>query len=152
MRLADALKIREFARKSECKVSFLRRNGAPFLLKRILKNSGFLTGAVLFFFLILCLSNMVWGIEVHGAKPATEYKIRKELDKMGIKTGKLQFFVDNVDSIQRRLTNNIGAITWVGVELKGTTFHLQVVEKKQPKEPKSLSPRNLVAIKEGYNR
>jgi similar to stage IV sporulation protein len=147
IRLTDALKIRKYARKSECEISFLQRYGAPFLLKRILKNSGFLTGAVLFFFLILLLSNMVWGIEIKGAKPATEYKIRKELDKMGVKIGKLQFFVDNVDSIQRRLTNNIGALTWVGVELRGTTFQFQVVEKKQPKEPKYLSPRNLVATK-----
>ncbi len=147
IRLTDALKIRRFARNSECEISFLQRNGAPFLFKRILKNSGFLTGAVLFFFLILLLSNMVWGIEIKGAKPATEYKIRKELDKMGVKIGKLQFFVDNVDSIQRTLTNNISAITWVGVELKGTTFQFQVVEKKQPKEPEHLSPRNLIATK-----
>lgn len=147
MRVQDALKIRQFARNSECEVSFLQRNGAPFLLKRLLKNSGFLFGAVVFFLLILLLSNVVWGIEIKGAKPATEYQIRKELDKMGVKIGKIQFFIDNVDTIQRNLTNNIGAITWVGVELKGTTYQLQVVEKKQPKEPEQLTPRNLVATK-----
>jgi similar to stage IV sporulation protein len=147
MRVQDALKIRQFARKSECEVSFLQRNGAPFLLRRVLKNSGFLFGAALFFFLIVLLSNVVWGIEIKGAKPATEYQIRKELDKMGVKIGKVQFFIDNVDTIQRKLTNNIGALTWVGVELKGTTYQLQVVEKKQPKEPKQLTPRNLVATK-----
>ena len=32
---------------------------------------------------------MIWGIEVKGADPATEYKINKELDKMGVKVGKL---------------------------------------------------------------
>ena len=31
---------------------------------------------------------MIWGIKLKGADPATEYKIRKELDKMGIKGGK----------------------------------------------------------------
>ena len=31
--------------------------------------------------------------------------------------------------------------------IKGTIYQLQVVEKKQPKEPKQLTPRNLVAIK-----
>lgn len=146
-RLRDALKIRSFARKSDCKVSFLQRSGGPFLQKRAFKNSGFLIGAVLFFGFIFLLSNVVWGIEIKGAKPATEYKIRKELDKMGVKVGKIQFFVRNVESIQRNLTDNIGAITWVGVELKGATYHFQVVEKDQPEEPKSLSPRNLVAKK-----
>jgi similar to stage IV sporulation protein len=147
MRLQDALKIRQYARHHECSISFLRRSGMPFLFKRLLKNSGFLVGGILFLFVILLLSNVIWGIEIKGAKPATEYQIRKELDKMNVKIGKFQFFVENVEAIQRKLTNNIGNLTWVGVELKGTTYHLQVVEKKDPKKPDKLEPQNLVAKK-----
>jgi len=147
MRVQDALKIRRYARKSECKITFLQRSGFPFLLKRLLKNSGFMLGAAAFLFIILLLSNMIWGIEIKGAKPQTEYQIRKELDKMGVKIGKVQFFVANVEGIQRQLTNNIGALTWVGVELKGTTYHLQVVEKNEPKKPEQSSPQNLIAKK-----
>jgi len=147
MRLKDAKNIRKYARKSDCSISFLRRNGVPFLIRRMLKNSGFLAGAGLFLLLLMFLSNVIWGIEIKGAKPATEYQIRKELDKMGVKIGKLQFFTDNVEGIQRKLTNNVGDLTWVGVELKGTTFHLQVVEKNEPKKPEHLSPRNLIAKK-----
>ncbi|WP_160721771.1 sporulation protein YqfD [Bacillus sp. USDA818B3_A] len=147
MRVQDAMEIRKFARKSGCKISFLHRSGVPFLLKRLWKNSGFMLGAAAFLFLIMILSNMVWGIEIKGAKPATEYQIRKELDKMGVKIGKIQFFVDNVEGIQRKLTNNIGALTWVGVELNGTTYHLQVVEKNEPKKTEQLSPQNLIAKK-----
>ncbi|HEY2421595.1 MAG TPA: sporulation protein YqfD [Neobacillus sp.] len=147
MRLSDALNIRQFARKSECKIKFLQRRGVPFLSKRILKNGGFLAGAVLFFFIILVLSNVIWGIEIKGAKPATEYQIRKELDKMGVRIGKVQFFVNNVEAIQRKLTDSIGELTWVGVELKGTTYHLRVVEKNEPKKPEVLAPRNLIAKK-----
>ncbi|WP_066064121.1 sporulation protein YqfD [Neobacillus soli] len=147
MRLRDAKNIRHYARKSECSISFLRRSGMPFLIKRLFKNSGFLLGAGMFLLILLFLSNVIWGIEINGAKPETEYQIRKELDKMGVKVGKVQFLVDNVEGIQRRLTNNIGELTWVGVELKGTTFHLQVVEKNEPKKPELLSPQNLIAKK-----
>ncbi|MEH7483190.1 sporulation protein YqfD [Neobacillus drentensis] len=147
MRLRDAKNIRHYARKSECSISFLRRSGVPFLIKRVLKNSGFLVGAGIFLLILMVLSNVIWGIEIKGAKPATEYQIRKELDKMGVKIGKLQLFVDNVEGIQRQLTNNVGDLTWVGVELEGTTFHLQVVEKNEPKKPEHLSPRNLIAKK-----
>ncbi|MEH7494174.1 sporulation protein YqfD [Neobacillus niacini] len=147
MRLQDALKIRRYARERDCSITFLKRAGMPFLFKRLLKNSGFAGGALLFLLLIMFLSNVIWGIEIKGAKPATEYQVRKELDKMGVKIGKVQFFVDNVEGIQRKLTNNVGNLTWVGVELKGTTYHLQVVEKKEPKKPEQLAPRNLVAKK-----
>ena len=138
MRLRDAKNIRHYARKSDCTISFLRRSGVPFLLKRAIKNSGFLGGAGIFLLILMFLSNVIWGIEIKGAKPATEYQIRKELDKMGVKIGKLQFFVDNVEGIQRKLTNNVGELTWVGVELKGTTFHLQVVEKNEPQKAKAI--------------
>lgn len=148
MRLGDALRIRKFVRGSGCKVSFVRRKGAPFLLKRLLKNSGFLIGAVLFFLVVMLLSNIVWGIEVKGAKPATEYKIRQELDKLGIKRGKAMFLLDSVETIQKELTNRVEAITWVGVELRGTTFHFRVVEKNQPKAQESIGPRHLIAKKE----
>lgn len=147
MRLQDAMKIRRYAKGRECKIRFLKRSGMPFLFKRLLKNSGFIAGAAIFLLIILFLSNVIWGIEIKGAKPATEYQIRKELDKMGVKIGKVQIFVDNVEGIQRKLTNNIGNLTWVGVELKGTTYHLQVVEKKEPKKPEQLAPQNLVAKK-----
>jgi similar to stage IV sporulation protein len=147
MRLRDAKNIRIYARKSDCSIRFLQRSGVPFLFKRLLKNSGFMIGAAIFLFIIFFLSNVIWGIEIKGAKPATEYKIRKELDKMGVKIGKVQFFVDNVEGIQRKLTNNIGDLTWVGVELNGTTYHLQVVEKNEPKKQEHLAPQNLIAKK-----
>lgn len=148
MKLTDVKKLRLAARNSGCSISFQQRIGFPFLFKQLLRNSGIFVGAVLFLFIILFLSNMVWRVEISGANPATEYKIYKQLDKMGIKTGKLQFFIDDVETIQRKLTNNIQALTWVGVELKGTTFHLQVVEKKEPEQPKVVGPQNLVAKKE----
>ncbi|MBU8879435.1 sporulation protein YqfD [Bacillus sp. FJAT-29790] len=147
MKLIDVKKIRQVVRNSDCKVEFLHRTGMPFQLKKLLKNSGLAVGATVFFIVIMLLSNMVWGIEIKGADPATEYKIRKELDRFGVQRGKLQFFIDNVESIQRKLSNNIQEITWVGVELKGTTYHLQVVEKNEPQKPEYFSPRHLVAKK-----
>lgn len=148
LKLGDVKKIRPLARNSECKITFQQRIGMPFLLKQMLRNSGLLAGAILFLFVIVLLSNMVWRVEVKGANPATEHKIYKQLDKMGIKPGKLQFFVDDVETVQRKLTNEIQVITWVGVELRGTTFHLEVVEKKEPKKTEVFGPRHLVAKKE----
>ncbi|MDE5052212.1 sporulation protein YqfD [Niallia taxi] len=147
MGLKSISKFREVVRGSGIKIEFQRGAGAPFLYKRILKNSGFALGVFLFFGLILTLSNMVWGIEIKGANPATEYQIRKQLDKMDIKIGEFQFFSKELDEIQAGLTNNIDAITWIGVELKGTTYHFQVVEKNEPEKMEEEKPQNLIAAK-----
>lgn len=147
VKLEDAKRMRHVARDSDCKIEFLRRTGVPFLIKKMFSNSGFLIGAILFLMVIMVLSNMVWNVEIRGADPATEYKIRKHLDSIGVKNGQLQFIIDDPESIQRSLSDNIQEITWVGVELKGTTYHLQVVEKNEPEKPERLGPRNIIAKK-----
>lgn len=147
IKVLDVKKIRVPARKSECKIRFIERVGGPFLLRRLWTNSGFVMGAVAFLLIITILSNMVWGIEIKGASPATEHQIRKQLSDMGVVIGKSQFSLDNVDVIQRELTDKVKALTWVGVELRGTTFHFQVVEKKEPEKPEVYKAQNLVAKK-----
>lgn len=149
MKLEDLPTLRQYARSADCKFEFVGRKGLPFMKKRMLRNSGFLLGAIAFLVVVILLSNMVWGIEIKGANPATEYKMEKELEKIGVKKGKLQFFLDTPEGIQRYLTENVNEITWVGVELKGTTYHLQVVEKNEPKKTELLSPQHLVAKKKG---
>lgn len=147
IKVTDVKKLRGPAREGECKIRFIERAGGPFFLKRVWTNSGFLFGAVSFLILFLILSNMVWGIEIKGASPATEYQVRKELDEMGVKIGKPHFTIENVDVIQKELTDKVKALTWVGVELQGTTYHFQVVEKEEPEKPELYDAQNLIAKK-----
>lgn len=134
IQLEDLSEFRKIARHSEGKITFLEGSGGPFIGKKLMKNSGLLAGVLSFLIILVVLSNMVWGIEITGASPEMEHAIRKELKSMGIQKGKLQFFIDDVDSIQRQLTSRVEGITWVGVHLNGTTYHFQVVEKTEPKE------------------
>ena len=152
MPLGDVRRMRVTLRKYPCKVTFLKRSGFPFLFQRLLLNGGFVVGFLLFLLCIFVLSNVVWGIEISGAKPETEHKIRQELKKLGVEKGKLQFFIAESDDIQRILTNEIDVLTWVGVDLRGTTYRLQVVEKKEPEIVKSPSRQNIVAQKKAIVR
>ena len=140
-------KLRKHVRQYDVDISLLHGKGIPFLWKRAKKNSGFLLGLFLFILLIITLSNIIWEIEIDGASPEVEYKIRKELDKIGIQTGKLKFLLHDVETIQSELTNRIHHLTWVGIDIKGTTFHFQVVEKNAPKREQQAGPQNLVASK-----
>ncbi|MFS0879377.1 sporulation protein YqfD [Metabacillus niabensis] len=146
--LKDVHALRKVVRNHDCSCKFERRIGMPFFVKRTYRNSGFVIGLLAFLLVIFALSNMIWGIKIEGATPETEHLIKKELSRIGVKTGKLQFFVDNPDEIQKSLTDNINQITWVGVELTGTTYHLKVVEKNQPEETEKVSPRHIIAEKE----
>ncbi|HZG73109.1 MAG TPA: sporulation protein YqfD [Chondromyces sp.] len=145
--LLDIHKLRHAARSFEGEISFMRGGGLPFIWKRLMKNSGFLVGIGLFFILIAATSNTIWGIEIKGASPKMEHAIRKELTEMGIKKGKPIFLQKDVESIQKELSNEVEGITWIGVELKGTTYHFQVVEKNEPEKGKVQKPQHIVANK-----
>ncbi|MDQ0342256.1 hypothetical protein J2S14_001049 [Lederbergia wuyishanensis] len=145
--LPDLHKFRNAARKADCTITLIRGVGLPFIWKRAFKHSGFLVGIVLFFLIAFILSNVTWGIEIKGADPETEHKMRKELTQLGIKVGSFHLFSDKPDMIQQKLTEKIDNITWIGVELKGTTFHFSVVQKNDPKKPELKNPSHLVAKK-----
>ena len=145
--LKDVHHLRALIKKHECTFRFLTRKGFPFLIQYSLRNIGIIFGIALFLMSIFILSNMVWNINVNGANPETEHKINQELTKLGVKRGKLQFFIKDVESIQRYLTESIEEITWIGVELNGTSYHFTVVEKNEPEKITKPRPQHLVARK-----
>ncbi|WP_044895827.1 sporulation protein YqfD [Bacillus alveayuensis] len=148
IRLSDVHALRKIVKKYECKCSFQKRMGAPFWLKRSYKNVGFVIGIGIFFIITFILSNMIWGIEIKGAEPKTEHLIEKELSKIGLKKGALQFLLPESEQIQAHVMKNVEQISWIGIDLVGTTYYIEVVEKSEPPKMEVSSPRHIVAKKE----
>ncbi|EIT85216.1 stage IV sporulation protein [Fictibacillus macauensis ZFHKF-1] len=144
----DLKKISAVLKKTGCKLRFLEKMGWAFWLLRLWRRNGIVLGILAFFVAVVLLSNMVWNINVTGANPKTEYELIKAAKKIGVTKGKFIFLLPNVREIQRRLTNEMDNVTWIGVGLHGTTFTFQVVEKDIPKREKTASPRHLVAKKD----
>ncbi|MDT8861787.1 sporulation protein YqfD [Alkalihalobacillus sp. MEB130] len=147
MNVEDAKRIRPLLRMTNCKVSFIQRNGVPFLIRRMIVRSGFIAGLASFLVIMFILSNMVWGVEIKGASPQVEHELRQVVTEMGIKRGAFQFSLPSVELIQRDVTELVQGATWVGVRQKGTTFEFEVVEQQLPEEAERYSPRHLVATK-----
>ncbi|MCD8501250.1 MAG: sporulation protein YqfD [Bacillaceae bacterium] len=145
--LEDIKKIRSIVRHTKVKVWFIERRGAPFFLRRMRSRVGFVAGFISFIFILFILSNMVWNIEIEGATPQIEHELNQVVKELGIKRGKFQFVLPNVEEIQHVVTNRIEAATWIGVKLNGTTYHFQVVEQTFPEKEAPISPRHLVASK-----
>lgn len=146
--LRDYKRIKNIPRKKEYKVYFIGRQGLPFEIRRAWKHFGFVIGLVGFIVVLFLLSNMVWRIDVKGASPEIEYKLRKDLHSLGVKTGVSQFSLPKLQTIQKILQDDNPSITWIGVQLKGTTFHFEVVEKRLPKPDQKIYPRHIVAKEE----
>ncbi|UCZ54499.1 sporulation protein YqfD [Bacillus shivajii] len=143
--LDEVPKLRGLAKRSNCKISFLERKGLPFLYKRMKRRSGLVIGAFLFFALLFFLSNMVWDIEIEGASPDVEHQLRQTVNELGVKKGAFQFRLPKPENIQSFVTDEIKDATWIGVTVKGTTYHFQVVEKELAEPKAAESPGHLVA-------
>ncbi|WP_078552778.1 sporulation protein YqfD [Bacillus alkalicellulosilyticus] len=145
--LEDVRKIKKIVKMTDCKVSFTKRIGIPFLTKKMAIRGGFTAGIAGFLFLIFLLSNMVWGISIQGASPKVEHQLKQIVQDIGIKRGKFLFSLPSVEDIQKVVTDSLEEATWVGVQLNGTTYHFEVVEQTLPEEKGLISPRHLVSKK-----
>ncbi|WAA10378.1 sporulation protein YqfD [Fervidibacillus albus] len=140
--------LKKAVRHHRLKIRFIEKKGMPFAFRKAKSYTGFFLSFLFAILLILILSNMIWKIEIRGASPELEYKILKQLEEMGVRKGQFLFFVDDPQTIQKKITDLNDEITWIGVKLTGTAYHFQVVEKERPEERERLSPQHLIAKKE----
>jgi len=148
MFLKDKPILEELSQEYAIEPIILETWGLPVWGKRLKRNIGLLIGGVLGLFILFLLSNMIWQVEIAGASPELEYKLEKQLRVLGVRVGGMQFFVDPPEILQEKITRKNDEITWIGVEIHGTSYRFQVVEKERPEEEDPLSPRHLVAKKE----
>ncbi len=143
--LEDAKRLRSVCRESGCKITFLERKGAPFIFRKMLIRNGFVIGTAIFVAVLFILANMVWNIEIEGASASMEHEILQKVDELGIKRGKLQFQLPPPEVIQEKISDQVPDATWIGVTLRGTTYHFQVVEKELAEREPAEAPGHLVA-------
>ncbi|WP_249871061.1 sporulation protein YqfD [Oceanobacillus saliphilus] len=149
IRLSDIKKMKTIRRKTIYKVSFIGRNGYPFLISRFFRKKPLVIGLIFSFLLFLLLSNIIWEVKITGVPKDIEEKIDKQLTSYGVHPGAWLFSLKTPTEIQQKLIEDIPELLWAGVDQKGTTFYLEGVEKIIVQEADPKQPRNLVASKKG---
>ncbi|GAK11464.1 LOW QUALITY PROTEIN: stage IV sporulation protein [Geomicrobium sp. JCM 19039] len=148
MNIPDVKKLRKIARNHPIKVSFGERKGMYLYNKRVLDVFGFVAGILVFFLVVGFLSQMVWRVDVEGASPQIEHEIRVWAQDQ-VHQGSPQWRIPAESELQQRVSEEVPGATWIGVEKRGTSYQFQVVEQQLAEEREALSPRNLVAMKNG---
>lgn len=149
IRFKDLGMLRKLRRNSIYKVSFVDQSGFPFFLSKLRKKRFLLVGILIGFLFFFALSNLLWSVKITGVPKEIEEKIETELEAFGIHPGIWLFSLAPPTDIQRQLLNEVPELLWTGVNLQGTTLHLEAVEKTIVEEIPPGEPRNLVATKTG---
>jgi similar to stage IV sporulation protein len=146
VRLEDFRRLRRAARASQMRVRISARYGWPFILARWWRRKGLIAGAVMIAAIVIMLSQMILVISVQGNKSIQTPVIMETAETLGLRTFIWQKNVD-IPRISAGLRDAIPDIAWVGIERKGISINISIVEKVRPQIPAAAG--NLVAAKTG---
>ncbi len=147
--LKDVNYIKKLRKDTNYKIKFIDRKGFPFFIRRYLRKKELILAFILSVLFLFTLSNIIWDVEITGVPKDIEEKIDGQLEQYGIHPGSWIFSIDSPKHIQQQLLHDVPELLWVGIDQKGTTFHLEGVEKIVVKEEENPEPRNLIAAKKG---
>ena len=127
----DARHLKQVARNVPCTVSVGRERGVPALLRRFRRRYVLLTGAVIFGILLLCGNIFIWDFEVQGNETVPTETILHALEDYGVRVGTLSLSIDQED-LRNHVLLELHDVSWMAVNIRGCTAHVQVVERHRP--------------------
>ncbi len=147
VRLSAVKPLKHVARKTGCRFEIFSREGLPFLLARLNRRRALVIGCIFFLCAVYFLSSFVWFLEVTGSQRVAERDIIKAAARAGLARGTPKWRI-NIGSVEKSIQEQLPALSWVGVYIKGTRADIKVVEKTLVEEKKDEFS-HVVAAKAG---
>ena len=136
---------------SELPVTFRRRRekGAPLLLWRLRRRYVLAAGTALVLALTVSGQIFVWDFRVSGNETVPTETILRALEEYGVTVGSRALDIDQED-LRNHVLLELRDISWLAVNVRGCTAHVQVVERHRPPEIiQERQPSNVVAARAG---
>lgn len=149
MNTAAYRRVDQIAESAQCRVRTVRREGAPFFLRRFKKRYFLLAGMLVCIGLILLSSMYIWEIKVTGNSTISEGEILAALDEVGMGIGTWGLSVES-SAIRNEMLNKVDRLLWIAVNVKGSRAEVIVRERTDPPEiidPKA--PADVITVKTG---
>ncbi|RED65719.1 sporulation protein YqfD [Cohnella lupini] len=141
----DFFRLRPLLRKNGSRIRILSRHGLPFKMERLSRRKTFAGGMLAFVAAMFVLSMLVWNVKVEGGSAIPEEKIRQAAMAEGIYSMQWSFRLQDAASLSQRLSLRLPEAAWVGVDKKGTSITITVIDSTQPEKKVLENPRHLVA-------
>lgn len=145
----DFFRIRPFLKQTGCKLHIKKRYGLPFLLSKLKDRQGFIYGFIGCLVGIYLLSSLIWSVEIEGNEQISREEIINAARNQGIYPLQWKFRLDNPEHMSEELIKQLNNTSWVGVEIKGTRIHIQIVESRLAEKRPLDSPRHLISTSDG---
>ncbi|MBQ3548591.1 MAG: sporulation protein YqfD [Oscillospiraceae bacterium] len=127
----------------------LEHRGAPVMLRRVRRRYVLLTAVVLALLWLWVGSSVILFFSVSGNETVSDQEILRALERHGVAFGTRALSVDQ-EALRNRVLLELHDLSWLTVNVRGCTAHVQVVERQRP--PRRYDPyvaANVVAEKSG---
>ncbi|MFC5532128.1 sporulation protein YqfD [Cohnella yongneupensis] len=143
--IPDFFRLRPLLKQCGCRTRILSRHGVPFKLARLAKRKVFAGGMLAFVFMLFILSMLVWNVKIEGDSRIPESQIMAAARAEGIFKFQWSWRMDNTSTLSQKMARRLPDAAWVGVEKKGTSLVITVVDSTKPEVKPLESPSHLVA-------
>lgn len=142
-------RLRPLAKKACVRMRVLERHGLPFFFHRYRARAGLAAGVLVYALLLQFLSGRIWIVSIEGNEQVKEASIREVLEPLGVREGG-DFKKLDVPSLQLTALQSLPDLTWLAVNLEGSTVHVKVRERGShaPMEDDAF-PSNIKAARDG---
>ena len=141
--------MRKYAKLTSVRLRMVKKSGLPFARRRYRKRRGLRIGLAAFFAFLYIMSMFIWRIEVRGNIKLPDSRIIAALEELGIHAGSWRPAID-VRASERRALLAMPELSWIALNIDGSTLCIEVDERTIP--PEVLSPNdpcNIIAAKSG---
>ncbi|MBR5227807.1 MAG: sporulation protein YqfD [Clostridia bacterium] len=125
---SELKKMKIYLNRTKCKLNITKKKGIYYDILKYKKRKVALIMLLLVILGSYIYSTFIWNINIYGNENITTEQIISELNNLGVKVGKNQFAISK-GKISDYIRAKIYEVAWVGVDIKGTTLDIQIVEK-----------------------
>lgn len=145
----DFKKLKNIARKTNCKLKIKKKRGIPFILHRYKKRKIFAIFLIIVLIFIYSSSKFIWNVELQSENNIQIENLIEDLSDLGLKKGARKAKIDT-DKLVNEIRLKRNDISWIGIDIKGTNAIVKVV--KADEKPDIIDNNdycNIVASKSG---
>ena len=144
-----ARRLRRVTGEIEISITALGETGAPRLVQNFRRRYVLIAAAAAFLLLSWCGHTFIWDFEVSGNDTVVQEDILHALEHCGIGLGTRTRGIDQ-EYMRNHVLLELPDLSWLAVNVKGCTAHVQVVERKRPPAAvRDGDKTNVVATKDG---
>jgi similar to stage IV sporulation protein len=142
-------RLRPLVRKSHVKIHIQKKLGLPQRTRNYRHRFGLILGVIIIVVSLYISSLFIWDVQVSGCESISEQEVLTVLSENGFTAGGLKRKY-NIREIENNFLKHNDKISWISINIKGTTAFVEVREKSEKPELIDASePCSIYAARDG---